>query len=324
MKKILITGAAGFIGSNLAKQLLAGGMQVIGIDNLSHGLLRNLISIKKNRNFQFVKSDCRNAQTVKSLIKKVDLAVHLAAYKIPRYSSRTDTLLVNIDATRTVLESSARFGSGIVAIASTSDVYGKNPKLPFSEEKSDSVIGTSSIARWSYAVSKLFDEHLAFGMLEDQKIKPIIFRFFGAYGPNENRTWWGGPQAVFIEKALRGLPIEIHGDGLQTRTFCYIDDLIRGIELAINNSDSYGKIINLGGDQEISIIKLAKLVWNLVKPSEKIKMKFIPYKNFTQGYEDVRRRVPDLSRAEKLLGYRPEVALEDGLKLTIKWHSKFL
>jgi len=165
---------------------------------------------------------------------------------------------------------------------------------------------------------------MAWGFWEEGKIRPVILRFFGAYGLNENRTWWGGPQAVFIERSLRKLPLEIHGDGLQTRTFCYIDDLVDGITRALLTDAARGEAINLGGDREITIANLARTIWKRINPDIKAKIVKIPYQTLSKGYEDVRRRVPDLSKADVLLGYRPKVKLLDGLDRTIAWHRRFL
>ena len=200
MQKILITGVAGFVGSNLLKKLLNSNYQVIGLDNLSQGDLRNLEPYKSNSSFEFIEGDIRNASLIDKLVQKVDAVVHLAAFKIPRYGNAMDTLKINTHGTKNIFESGSKFKKKVV-FTSTSDVYGKNPNLPFSEE-SDLFIGQTSIKRWSYAVSKLYDEHLAYSFIEEFDAPIAIIRYFGGYGPNQNLTWWGGPQSVFIEKAI--------------------------------------------------------------------------------------------------------------------------
>lgn len=319
----LITGAAGFIGSNLARDLLTNGWKVAGIDNLSHGFLRNIAPLRHNADFSFIKGDCRDRKLLRPLLRKADTVIHLAAYKIPRYGGRREMMEVNLDAMRTIAEESAAVGSGHIVLASTSDIYGKNPALPF-HESSNSILGPSQVARWAYAVSKICDEHLLWGYHEEKRLEPVVLRFFGCYGPNENRTWWGGPQAVFIERTLKRQTLEIHGDGQQTRTFCYIDDLVHGIRLATESSGAIGHAWNLGGDEEISIADLAKRIWKMAAPKARIKMKLIPYTHFAGNYEDVRRRVPDLSASAEAFSYKPAVSLEEGLGRTIEWHRRFI
>lgn len=318
----LITGAAGFIGSNLCLRLRAAGWRVTGLDNLSHGFRCNLVPLRRDRGFELVVGDCRDKELVRRLTRRADTVVHLAAYKIPRYGGRREMLEVNIDAAWTMMRASATVGSGHFVLASTSDIYGRNPAIPFTES-SLTVLGPSRVARWAYAVSKICDEHLAWGFMEEGKLQPVVLRFFGCYGPRENRTWWGGPQAVFIERALRRQTLEIHGDGRQTRTFCYIDDLTNGIQLAMENQAARGHAWNLGGTEEISMRALGKLVWKLAAPKIKPRLKLIPYESLAHGYEDVRRRVPNLAAARATLGYRPQYSLVQGLRATIAWHQQF-
>ena len=196
--------------------------------------------------------------------------------------------------------------------ASTSDVYGKNKELPFKED-GDLLLGTSFSRRWAYAVSKLLDEHLTIAYSEEFKLPIVILRFFGGYGPGQNLSWTGGPQGIFIEAALKGNKLPIHGDGRQTRTFIYIDDMVRAIHLAMTMKAAEGEIINIGTKREISIKDLAKVIWRLCKRRGRPNLKFIPYAKFSKKYQDVRRRVPDISKAKKILGFYPEVELEEGL-----------
>lgn len=318
IKKVAVTGAAGFIGSNLCEELLKRGYSVKGIDNLSMGNLTNLASCLKRKDFVFHKEDVRNSNAVQEICADAGVIVHLAAYKIPRYGNATDTLLINNEGMKSVLES-ARISKAKVVLASTSDVYGKNPSLPFHED-SDLVIGPSTVSRWSYAVSKLFDEHLAFAYQDTYGIPVSILRFFGGYGPHQHLSWWGGPQSVFISALLRGNPMEIHGDGSQTRSFTYISDHVDGIIRVIESDAANGEIFNLGSDREISILGLARLLHSLIHGKGAPDVKFIPYTSFTgKRYEDVMRRVPDISKARILLGYDWKVDLEEGLLKTIEW-----
>ena len=316
--KVVVTGAAGFIGSNLCEGLLERNYLVRGIDNLSMGNLDNLEDCTNSERFEFVEEDVRNNEKMNELCADSDVIVHLAAYKIPRYGNATDTLLINHQGTKNILDA-ARQGSKKVVLASTSDVYGKNPNLPFSED-SDLVIGPSTVSRWSYAVSKIYDEHLALAYQDAYNIPVSLIRFFGGYGPHQHLTWWGGPQSVFIGAALRGKPMEIHGDGSQTRSFTYISDHVEGIIRIIESERANGEIFNIGSTHEITILDLAKTINRLIHGNSDPLIQFVPYKSFTgKPYEDVMRRIPDISKAQRLLGYSWKVQLEDGLKRTIAW-----
>lgn len=313
--KILITGAAGFIGSNLTEALLSQGHAVVAFDNLSQGTLLNLESVQNHRRFHFVEGDVRDKKALQRAVKGCDVLVHLAAFKIPRYSDATETLLTNSQGTLNVLEAAAPIKAKVVA-ASTSDVYGKNPAVPFSEE-SDLVIGRPEVKRWAYAISKMFEEQLLFAYHEKYGLDVVALRFFGGYGPNQHLTWWGGPQSVFINAALDDEPMSLHGDGMQTRSFTYISDHVNGIVAAIEKEQANNLVFNLGNTREITIRDLALMIWRMIRADEP-KLQITPYETFGK-YEDVMRRVPDISRARSLLGFEPRVHLEEGLKPTIRW-----
>lgn len=321
-KKVLVTGAAGFLGSHLTDNLLKRGYHVIAVDNLSHGRLENLDQARASRDFEFHQIDICDGERLRSVCDGVETIAHLAAYKIPRYGKAIDTLLINSQGSHNVLEIASELKAKFV-ITSTSDVYGKNPAIPFSEE-SDAVIGPSTVPRWSYAVSKLFDEHLAFAYAEDANIPVVVLRIFGSYGPRQNLSWWGGPQSVFIDAILKGETIPIHGDGQQTRSFTYVSDTAGGICEAVVNDSANGEILNIGSTEEVNILELAKIIHRLSDVKEPLKLDMIPYDQISAGrkYEDVRRRVPEVSKAAKLLGFRAEVSLEEGLRRTIEWQRK--
>jgi len=312
---VLITGVAGFIGSNLAELLLTRGYSVLGVDNLSQGHTRNIAPFLLNPKFKFVQADVRDERALLELADGSDVIVHLAAFKIPRYGGSIDTLLINAHGTENVLKAAVQ-NKCRVLFASTSDVYGKNPDLPFSE-LSDHYLGATNVKRWAYASSKLFDEHLAFAYVQEFKLDVVGIRFFGGYGPRQHLTWWGGPQSVFIDAALRNQPLEIHGDGKQTRSFTYIDDTVDGIIRIIERPEANGHIFNLGSTSEISIHDLAVMIWKMIRQDEP-KLKFVSYRTFGK-YDDVRRRIPDLSKAKELLAYVPKVELAEGLRKTITW-----
>jgi UDP-glucose 4-epimerase len=317
--RIVVTGVAGFLGSHLLDRLMAAGHRVVGIDNLSMGTLNNIHAHLDNPAFHFLQRDVTEADTFEYLLnKEVDSIVHLAAYKIPRYGNTLATLRTNAKGWENVLEFARQTGCKSV-LASTSDVYGRNPKLPFGEDD-DSVIGSSKVARWSYAVSKLFDEHLGFAYQEAYKIPVTVLRFFGSYGPRHHLSWWGGPQAVFIDAVLNDQEIPIHGDGLQTRSFTYVTDTVEGIYAAIVKPEANGEILNIGSTHEITILDLARTIKRLANTPSPLKLSFVPYESFTAGkYEDVRRRVPDITRSERILGVKACVKIEEGLAQTIEW-----
>jgi UDP-glucose 4-epimerase len=319
---ILITGVAGFLGSHLADALLKGGHRVTGVDNLSMGSRENLQGAMTHPAFTFHELDILNQAEFEAAIPAVDAVVHMAASKIPRYSSRLGTLRINSQGSEHALEV-ARHRNARFILASTSDVYGKSPHIPFREDQ-DTVLGSSSIGRWSYATSKLFDEHLAWGYQEEYDLGVTIIRIFGSYGPRQHRSWWGGPQSVFIDTLLRGQPIPIHGDGQQTRSFTYVQDTVAGFVAAVEKPEAVGQLFNIGDDREISILDLAHLLHRLMGKPGEAAVQLIPYQEIAdRPYEDVRRRVPDNRKARQILAFSPQTSLEDGLSQTIAWQSQF-
>lgn len=319
--KVLITGVAGFIGSNLAIRLLERGHSVIGIDNLSYGFLRNILSISNHPQFSFIQGDIANPYILNSI--KADIIVHLASQKIPRYSNALRTLDENYLMLKNVTQKCVLDKSKII-FASTSDVYGKNPKIPFNEN-SDLVIGPTTVKRWAYALSKMYGEQFIIANNDEYDLTYTITRFFGSYGPNQNLTWWGGPQSVFIDKAIRNEPIEIHGDGNQTRTFTFVDDTVSALVLCVENEKSNNEIFNTGSktSAEITIKDLAVLIWKLINGENSLpKLNFIPYSQFG-NYEDVMRRVPDITKLRTYFNFEPSWDLEEGLKVTINWQKQF-
>jgi UDP-glucose 4-epimerase len=303
--KITITGVAGFIGSNLCIALLENGHSVVGVDNMSQGCKQNLEDFSTHPNFEIHEIDVQDEASILNITEGSDVIVHLAAFKIPRYSDALDTLLINSHGAESVAKAAIAHNAKVVA-ASTSDVYGKNRELPFSET-SDLVMGSPDVKRWAYAISKMFDEQLFFAYHDRYGIDVVMIRFFGGYGPNQNLTWWGGPQSVFINNALDNVEIPLHGDGQQTRSFTYISDHVDGIIRAIEMPEANNQVFNIGNTHEVTIEQLATLIWRLVRgENDPPKIKLIPYETFGK-YEDVRRRIPDIRRARQVLGFEPIV-----------------
>lgn len=314
---IIVTGAAGFIGSHLCDALLDRGHSVTGIDNLCFGSRDNLSGALQHSSFQLIQRDLQDA--LPHCKTRTDTIIHLASKKIPRYDHPFQTIDENIRNTQAVVEFALQSNCRLI-FASTSDVYGKNPHTPYHEE-SDLVLGSSTVKRWAYAASKIASEHLILGACQALGLSAVIFRFFGTYGPRQHRSWWGGPQSVFIEQALRNQSFEIHGSGEQIRSFIYIDDLIQGIIRVIGNPKING-IYNLctHPHEAISIVQLAQMIHNLIRPGEKIKLNKVPYSNFG-NYEDVMKRTGLFDKAHRDFGFCPETDLENGLKKTIAWYK---
>lgn len=317
MSQVVVTGGAGFIGANLCRRLLADGHAVTVLDDLSEGEEANLAALTGRPGFRFVRGDIRDAGAVEAACAGATHVAHLAARKIPRYGGALATLDVNVQGTRVVLDAATAAGLRTV-IASTSDVYGKNPAVPFREYETASVLGHSKVRRWSYAVSKLFEEHLAFALHEERGLPVAVLRYFGGYGPFQHRGWLGGPQSVFMELAHQGQPLPVHGDGLQRRTFTHVDDLVEGTVRALFEPAAVGELLNIGGAEEVTILELARRCWALARGDEP-RIALQPYQSIGGNYEDVLRRVPDGRHAQATLGFQARVGLDEGLRATWEW-----
>ncbi len=321
-KKMLITGVAGFLGSNLLNKLLHEGHTVVGIDNLSMGRLENIKESMNQSNFVFLENDILEKSTIDSLDEDFDVIIHLAAFKIPRYGNAVATLHTNSKGSENMLEFARKTKTKFV-LASTSDVYGMSPDIPFKED-GNCVLGDSKVPRWAYAVSKLFDEHLALAYMEDYDFPVVLLRFFGSYGPNQHLSWWGGPQSVFIDCILNNKVIPIHGDGKQTRTFTFVADTVAGIYAAAMKPEANGEIFNIGANEEITILELAEMLNEIADETTKAEIKLIPYNEISSGrkYQDVMRRVPDTTKAQRLLGVKAKTSMREGLRLTYEWQKE--
>jgi UDP-glucose 4-epimerase len=314
---VIVTGAAGFVGSNLTGALLKEGHHVTGIDNFSYGFKRNIEPFLEHASFRFIEGDVKDKALLDQA--KGDVLVHLASQKIPRYTNAFKTLEDNNVMLKNVVNKCIADKIKVV-FASTSDVYGKNTELPFAET-SNLVMGPPTVKRWAYAISKLYSEQYLFACSEESGLEFCIMRFFGAYGPNQNMTWWGGPQSVFIQNIIEGKPIELHGDGMQTRTFTFVDDTVQGIMKCIFHPDSKNQVFNIANNptEETTIKDLAYLICDLMREKYTIpEIKLIPYASFG-NYEDVMRRIPTIEKIKTMLGYEPKYMMREGLKRAIEW-----
>lgn len=320
-RTVLVTGAAGMVGANLIPALLERGWNVSGIDDLSMGSLSNLAPVAENSSFRMHVGDVRDLSAYREAADGCELVIHLAAKKIPKLGGSKETLLVNSHCAEMVLSEALRTGTR-VRMASTSDVYGMSPQQPVSEE-SLLVMGPPTIKRWSYAVSKMFDEHLALAYAAEDGLDVAVLRFFNSYGPWHHRSWWGGPQSVFIDAALRGGKLTVHGDGTQRRCFTYASDLIDGIVLTAEAGNLSGEVLNIGNPTgEVTINELAQVVCDLTDRDPEEAIVYETHEGLFGKYQEVTRRVPDVTKISELLGYNPGISLRDGLTRTVAWHRE--
>jgi nucleoside-diphosphate-sugar epimerase len=317
--RVGITGAAGFIGSHLSDRLLMEGVEVVGVDDLSRGTLANLGQALPNPLFRFEQLDCTNRRELRAAFDGCDAIVHLAAQKIPRYGGALMTLEANVAGVNAAAGVALALDADLV-VASTSDVYG-NAEPPFKED-GNLVLGPPTSRRWAYAVSKLYDEHVCLALAEERGLKVTILRFFGSYGPRNHPSWWGGPQSAFIEVLLDGETMEIHGDGQQVRTFTYISDTVDGVVRALRTPEARGEVLNIGGSTPSTILELAAAVQETLGLPQPLRARFVPYEALPGKYQDVRYRVPDMTKARELIGLEARVSLREGLAATVDWHRE--
>jgi UDP-glucose 4-epimerase len=316
--KVGVTGAAGFIGSHLCERLLADGYEVVGVDDLSYGSVANLASCLEHPRFRLDVLDCTQRRPLRAAFSGCGAIMHLAAKKIPRFGGTLSTLEVNVHGVDAACAVALSLDADIV-VTSTSDVYG-NGTPPYAEDD-PLVIGPPTTKRWAYAVSKMYDEHYALSLADERDLRVTILRLFNAYGPQNHLTWWGGPTVTFIESLLDGGQMEIHGDGLQTRTFTYVSDTVDGFVRALETPEARGEVINVGGTETVTILELAERTQALLGfPQQPLKARFVPYETLPGKYQDVRDRIPDTRKAAELLGFEAKVGLDEGLASTVEWH----
>lgn len=315
--RALVTGGAGFIGSHLVDRLIERGDEVCVLDNLSTGRLENISHWLGHPRFKFVKESILNRKIVTELAADSQVVYHLAAAVGVSYivNDPLRAIVTNVQGTENVLAAAYRFRAKVV-IASSSEVYGKNTTGPLREDD-DRVLGPTTINRWSYSSSKAIDEHFGFAYAE-RELPVVMLRFFNSYGPRIHANGYGTVVARFVKQALNGQPITVHGDGSQTRCFTFVDDTVAGVILAAITPGAEGRVFNIGNTSETSVLRLAQLVRSMTNTSSEITL--MPYRDYYgQSYEDTPRRVPDITRASTILGFRPTVSLEDGLRQTVAW-----
>jgi len=303
----LVAGGAGFIGSHLAEALLEGGERVTILDDLSTGSIANVEHLKDRPGFRYRIDSVFNAPLVAELVDGADFVVHLAAAVGVRLivESPVRTIETNIRGTEIVLNNAAKKKKPVL-LASTSEVYGKATKVPFSEDD-DCVLGPTVRGRWSYACSKLVDEFLALSYWKERQLPTIVVRLFNTVGPRQTGRY-GMVVPRFVAQAIEGGPITVYGDGKQSRCFSYVGDVVGAIVRLTRETRAYGQVFNIGSDEEITIEELARLTQGAVNPSARIE--YVPYeKAYEAGFEDMRRRVPDLRKIRALIDYRPTIGI---------------
>lgn len=315
--RILVTGAAGFIGSHLVERLLSMGHEVYALDDLSTGRFAYVHPYIKHRNYTFVNDTVLNRAVLSQLTKRVDAVFHLAAVLGVKNTVENPLKVIesNVEGTRHVLEAADTHGVKVV-LASTSEIYGKNTQLPYRED-ADRVLGPPTIHRWSYATAKAIDEHLAFAYA-DRGLPVTVLRYFNSYGPRQTSSDYGGVVARFVKAALTDQPLFVYGDGTQSRCFTYVEDTVTGTVAALK-SQANGRVFNIGSTSPVTIRALAHTIRRLANSRSPIVP--LSYREaYGAGYEDMPARMPDLSRAQAVLGYTPKVSLQTGLEKTIAWY----
>ncbi len=315
--RVLITGGAGFIGSHLSEALLARGDEVFAIDDLSTGSIDNISHLKAHPKFHYTIDTVTNEPILAELIDRCDVVVHLAAAVGVKLivEQPVHTIETNVHGTEVVLKL-ANKKKKLVLIASTSEVYGKSAEVPFQEDQ-DLVLGATVKHRWAYACSKLIDEFLALAYWKERKLPIIIVRLFNTVGPRQTGQY-GMVIPNFVRQALAGKPITVFGSGEQSRSFTYVGDVVNAMVALIDEPRAVGQVFNVGNGREISIMDLAVKVKAMTGSTSEIVR--IPYDQaYEAGFEDMPRRVPDISRVQTLVGYAPTVELDETLTRVIEY-----
>ena len=318
--KILITGGAGFIGSHLAEKLLKEGNEISVIDNLSTGRFSNIRHLVKNQDFKYTINSVLNRDILQKLISEAEQVYHLAAAVGVKYiiDNPLLSLKTNIAGTENVLEFANKFKKKVL-VASTSEIYGKANKVPFKEED-DRLLGSTHISRWSYSSAKAIDEFLSLAYYREKKLPVVIVRCFNTVGPRQTGQY-GMVIPKFVKSALLNHPITVFGDGKQSRCFTDIEDVVGGLIKLMNEKKAEGQIFNIGSSEEITIEELAHKIKKLTKSRSKIE--FIKYEDaYEEGFEDMIRRAPDLTKIKNMIGYKTKYNLDKILEKVINYFEE--
>jgi len=318
--KILITGGAGFIGSHLAERLLEKEDEVYVIDNFSTGKLENIRHFFSESKFHLTVGTILDEKTLEPLVEVCDQVYNLAAAVGVRLiiEKPVETIETNILGTEIVLKLANKYKKKVL-VPSSSEVYGKGNHVPFTEED-DRTYGPTTKSRWSYASSKAVDEFLAMAYFHEKKLPLVIARLFNTIGPRQTGSY-GMVVPSFVQQALLGHPITVYGDGEQTRSFTYVDDVVSALLKLMEHPQAVGEVFNVGNTEEVSINDLASLVKKLTDSQSQIV--HIPYEQaFEKGFEDMQRRVPDITKIKKLIGFNPTVSLEEGIRKIMEYYRR--
>jgi UDP-glucose 4-epimerase len=310
--KLLITGGAGFIGSHLSARLIEVGHSVIALDNLSTGSAENIAGLLGNSSFEFIQGSMLDEKLIQTLMAKVDGCMHLgAALGVQRILERPyESLVANTHGSEIAIKAAAELGKRFF-LASTSELYGKNPKQPLTEE-SDRVIGSPQLVRWAYSEAKAIDESIVQMFHMSHSLKFVTGRFFNTVGPRQSGAY-GMVLPRFVSAAIKNEPITIYGDGSQSRVFCHVSDAVNAVLKIFFEDKALGNAFNIGGKEEISMTDLAKRVIALTNSASKIE--YLPYsKAYPAGFEETMRRVPDTSKIGVMTGWKPEFSLDEIIK----------
>ena len=318
--KVLITGGAGFIGSHLCEKLLEQEHRVTALDNLSTGKYENVAHLKENPNFNLVVGSILDEKLVDKLCEKTDIIFHLAAAVGVELIIRhpLESLTTNIKGSEIVLDMAQRYNKKVL-ITSTSEIYGKNTNGPL-KENDDRILGSPLKSRWGYSTAKAVDEMLAYVYWKEKGLPTIIVRLFNTVGPRQTGAY-GMVIPRFVTQALKTEPLTVYGDGSQSRCFVHVQDAVNALVKLMENPKAIGQVFNLGSQEEITIKELAQKIIQFTRSNSQIV--YIPYDQaYEEGFEDMQRRIPDISKIQNLIGYRPTVNLEGILKSVIQYFKE--
>jgi UDP-glucose 4-epimerase len=318
--RFLVTGGAGFIGSHLCEALLERNHTVLVVDDLSTGRYENVSHLEGTSGFELIIDTVLNPSLVESMVKSVDVIFHLASAVGVRLiiEQPVKTIETIVEGTSIVLSQARRYRKPVI-LTSTSEAYGKGTKVPFAEQD-DILLGPTSRRRWAYAAAKMIDEFLAFAHWHETKLPVVCVRLFNTVGPRQTGQY-GMVIPRFVEQALKNQDITVFGDGQQTRSFCHVRDAVGALIDLANSREAFGRVVNIGNEQETSINDLARRIKEISRSESKII--HIPYEEaYADGFEDMMRRVPDLTLAHQLIGFRPHYSLDDIIEDVIRHCAK--